>query len=253
MQFRGHVFNASDAGDPDRLLRVTLQGYSDGAGKARSFSNFGGTVTLSLLGVQYSGSGSNITSSFRFLAKVVNTSAAPMTNARISAFGFSTANANGTGNNPSFVPLTSIGFVGTPAIYDVAAFRNSGMNIPQVGGSNRPQICFKASGNANNCTGGGGDGLQMDNPFPSTTTEFVLNFSGSAQRTSLMLHNFVLRFQSLDGTGISDGGNGVFKGDSGVGLVTNMEIVPEPSSWAMLITGFGLVGATLRRRRALPA
>jgi hypothetical protein len=26
--------------------------------------------------------------------------------------------------------------------------------------------------------------------------------------------------------------------------------IPEPSSWAMLITGFGLVGATLRRRRA---
>lgn len=26
--------------------------------------------------------------------------------------------------------------------------------------------------------------------------------------------------------------------------------VPEPASWAMLITGFGLVGATLRRRRA---
>lgn len=29
--------------------------------------------------------------------------------------------------------------------------------------------------------------------------------------------------------------------------------VPEPASWAMLIAGFGLVGATLRRRRAVPA
>lgn len=29
--------------------------------------------------------------------------------------------------------------------------------------------------------------------------------------------------------------------------------VPEPASWAMLIAGFGLVGATLRRRRALAA
>ena len=26
-------------------------------------------------------------------------------------------------------------------------------------------------------------------------------------------------------------------------------VVPEPASWAMLIAGFGLVGATLRRRR----
>jgi hypothetical protein len=29
--------------------------------------------------------------------------------------------------------------------------------------------------------------------------------------------------------------------------------IPEPSSWAMLIAGFGLVGATLRRRRVIAA
>jgi hypothetical protein len=29
--------------------------------------------------------------------------------------------------------------------------------------------------------------------------------------------------------------------------------VPEPSSWAMLIAGFGLVGATMRRRRTVVA
>jgi hypothetical protein len=29
--------------------------------------------------------------------------------------------------------------------------------------------------------------------------------------------------------------------------------VPEPASWAMLIAGFGLVGASARRRRALAA
>ncbi len=37
--------------------------------------------------------------------------------------------------------------------------------------------------------------------------------------------------------------------------VTNwsMSAVPEPASWAMLIAGFGLTGATLRRRRMLQA
>lgn len=30
-------------------------------------------------------------------------------------------------------------------------------------------------------------------------------------------------------------------------------MIPEPATWAMLITGFGLVGATVRRRRALAA
>jgi hypothetical protein len=27
--------------------------------------------------------------------------------------------------------------------------------------------------------------------------------------------------------------------------------VPEPATWAMLITGFGLVGASVRRRRGV--
>ena len=33
----------------------------------------------------------------------------------------------------------------------------------------------------------------------------------------------------------------------------NLSFVPEPASWAMLIMGFGLVGAMQRRRRPLPA
>ncbi len=32
-----------------------------------------------------------------------------------------------------------------------------------------------------------------------------------------------------------------------------LRAVPEPASWALLIAGFGLVGASLRRRRATPA
>jgi hypothetical protein len=41
-------------------------------------------------------------------------------------------------------------------------------------------------------------------------------------------------------------------GQFGRGALT-IGAIPEPSSWAMLITGFGLVGATLRRRRAVAA
>ncbi len=33
----------------------------------------------------------------------------------------------------------------------------------------------------------------------------------------------------------------------------NIGFVPEPATWAMLITGFGLVGSALRRRRAITA
>lgn len=47
-----------------------------------------------------------------------------------------------------------------------------------------------------------------------------------------------------------------FTSDSGVFLTKAggaVGGVPEPASWAMLIAGFGLTGATLRRRRALTA
>ncbi|WP_310474763.1 CHRD domain-containing protein [Sandarakinorhabdus sp.] len=33
----------------------------------------------------------------------------------------------------------------------------------------------------------------------------------------------------------------------------NLSAIPEPSSWAMLLAGFGLVGGTLRRRRLVAA
>lgn len=36
-------------------------------------------------------------------------------------------------------------------------------------------------------------------------------------------------------------------------LVLSADVVPEPASWAMLIAGFGLVGAAARRRRGQPA
>ena len=37
------------------------------------------------------------------------------------------------------------------------------------------------------------------------------------------------------------------------GYVTVPGAVPEPATWALMIAGFGLIGATLRRRRALGA
>lgn len=39
----------------------------------------------------------------------------------------------------------------------------------------------------------------------------------------------------------------------GVDNVSLVEVVPEPASWAMLVAGFGIVGAAMRRRRPVVA
>ena len=46
------------------------------------------------------------------------------------------------------------------------------------------------------------------------------------------------------------GGGGGFFAETW--LVRGLSAAPEPASWAMLIAGFGLVGAAMRRRKAAP-
>lgn len=36
-------------------------------------------------------------------------------------------------------------------------------------------------------------------------------------------------------------------------VVEQLGVVPEPASWALMIAGFGLVGATVRRRHVMTA
>ena len=40
---------------------------------------------------------------------------------------------------------------------------------------------------------------------------------------------------------------------AGIGQVLRIDMMPEPASWAMMIAGFGLVGAAVRRRRMATA
>ena len=47
-------------------------------------------------------------------------------------------------------------------------------------------------------------------------------------------------------------------GDDNIGpvidnVVLDIAAVPEPTTWGMLIAGFGAIGGTLRRRKPLPA
>lgn len=53
-------------------------------------------------------------------------------------------------------------------------------------------------------------------------------------------------------TGYANGDQGpafTFSGDIGFRSYVDLAAVPEPESWAMMIAGFGLIGAVMRRRR----
>lgn len=149
-----------------------------------------------------------------------NTSGDAITGSRLSVFAFNVdpnlISASSTG------PFTTIGY---------------NKNIPQFGGQTNFDVCFRAGGNGNTCAAGAGQGILKGD---SETGAFVLNFANAV--STLKLDNFVVRYQSIDGPG--------FQGQSGVGTATT---VPEPGSWAMMIAGFGLSGAAMRRRRAVAA
>jgi PEP-CTERM motif len=51
----------------------------------------------------------------------------------------------------------------------------------------------------------------------------------------------------------SDNTVGSYDPRSGVQVIATSGAVPEPASWAMLIAGFGLTGAAMRRRKAVVA
>jgi len=74
---------------------------------------------------------------------------------------------------------------------------------------------------------GGGDGVSF------AGWESDLNKVASIQVTNQTADNFVISAQS-----------GYLQANGGV---------PEPASWALMISGFGLAGAALRRRRTLAA
>ena len=82
-------------------------------------------------------------------------------------------------------------------------------------------------GNGNFAVNGGSDGF-----FGNGEVHGVLKFAGT--------------FSEINFTDTSENWHGFTFGIGGAA-------VPEPASWAMMIAGFGLVGATMRRRRMVAA
>lgn len=81
-------------------------------------------------------------------------------------------------------------------------------------------------------------------PFASVRNDAT--FTGTLVADSLDQRG-ALRMGSYMPTAESGGGEGVGTGGGGGGLET-VSVAPEPANWLLLLTGFGAIGAVLRRR-----
>ncbi|RVT90262.1 cistern family PEP-CTERM protein [Sphingomonas crocodyli] len=150
---------------------------------------------------------------FSFSYNIANTSTGASANSRLGAFGFNTSVDNYT------LATTGTAFSG---------MKNGG----NFNGLGVHDLCFYAGPN---CNGGGNNGINV--ALGEVNGGFTLTFASS--QSSLTLTDFVARWQAAQNNG-STSGFGVPKA------------IPEASTWAMLMIGFGGIGLTVRSRRRQP-
>lgn len=197
------------------------------------------TATFGLSSVSSNGK------AWTFSYAIDNVSTAPVTMSRISVFGFNVNQAllsgsatglfnggTGSGNVPNAQPDVGICFLSGSKSSGVVKGGN-GKGGKGNGGGN---------GGGGNCAGGGGEGIRPADA--AATGSFTLNFANG--QSSIALSNFYARYQSLDVRGNSA------TSATGLGTVfvpAAVGAVPEPATWGMMILGFGMVGAGMRRRK----
>ena len=80
-------------------------------------------------------------------------------------------------------------------------------------------------------------------PFPD------INFNGlMAKSTFSDLAQGIFSAQAVKNNGVGPGGAGTPAYNTGFITVPNAPGVPEPTTWALMLVGFGLAGVSLRRR-----
>jgi hypothetical protein len=162
---------------------------------------------------------------YNFNYTLANTS---IYDSRLSSFGFN---------------LTSGSTVASLTATGAYPYTDQNANYPE--GIGNIELCLTPTDNGG-CTGNG-DGL-TSNPDQVGTGTFALTLDQAM--SSISLDDFVVRFQAINPT-VNGSSSGV-----GVGALTDLgtgggvvSAAPEPMTWAMMISGFLLIGATMRSRR----
>jgi hypothetical protein len=199
----GSIAVSSDTTVGDSL-ELTFNGSSSG----QTIDGLSSSLVLTFAGLD----GAN----FVFGYSLTNTSVAPLTSANVMGFGFDVA-------GPQLLTAGVTGDLNTVGSGSIS----NGVNV---------DVCFK-SGQGNNCAGGGNLGFATGD---TAAGQFRLGFADGT--TSILLNNTVVRYQGINGPGISGG--------SAIGVPIN-GAVPEPSTWAMMLLGFFGVAGAMRTRRTV--
>jgi hypothetical protein len=204
------TFSAADVGTS---FGVSYDGFT-GAGTIAGLS--AGTL-FTLTGVTGT--------SYMFDYAVSNTSSAPITDSRVSNFGFNT--------DPNIAGATGTGEFSTVA---------TNANVPNIG---TVDVCFKGGGGTKSCAGGGGGGTMMGE---SDAGSLILNFAQALD--SLTLSDFYVRYQSIVGTDCppsSAVGSGTVSSSGGSSGGTP---TPVPAPPMVLLFGAAAAALVMSRRRS---
>lgn len=142
---------------------------------------------------------------------LTNTSSAPTTASAVTAFGFNI--------DPSAL-LTGSTVNGTFQV----------VSSGQVSQGYNLEMCFK-NGQNNNCAGSPGN--QGVNMGTSGSGQIAIGFSSLPDQ--ITLSDYLVRYQAVNGNG------------SAVG--SPVPAVPEPSTWGLMLLGFGAIGISMRKRK----
>lgn len=190
----------------------------------------------------------NLGRTWTFTAQITNNTTSQFSASTIGLFGMNTDNNTMAGSQVLALRTSPSPGLTTPAMtpFNVRVMNNTtGFTVPDL--APNVQFCLKTGGTAGECDTIGSGGVTKGNTL---TQNFSLIFASAPGVVNL--ENFVMRFRDVTGNA-RDANNDVVAVSNIYASATG-DIVPEPSSWAMMIAGFGLVGAIRRRQqRALAA